>query len=196
MSETTMNQFFKLMRDEQDAFKRRILQVVFDMSTAVKREVINNIKETFGSESGRSAGTSGKGGKLMGSVQREMLHEGAVQITAGNEGVPYAAIHEFGGTIKAKKSFLTIPAEGYEKRRAREFDLKFRLVGRDKYNNPMGILTDDEDRIAFWLFKMVQIPARPYMQPAVEEVGTDEVLMERLKEVTGKAEIPYEVTRL
>lgn len=184
------------MRSEQDAFKERILQVVFEMGTAVRREVINNIKETFGKDSGRSARTSGRGGALMGSVQLEQLRPGAVQVTAGNESVPYAAIHEGGGPIKAKKSFLTIPGEGYEGRRAREFDLKFRLVGRDKYNNPMGILTDEDDRVAFWLFKAVQIPARPYMQPAVEEVGKDEVLMEKLKEVTGKAEIPYEVTRL
>lgn len=74
--------------------------------------------------------------------QLEPGGEGVAVIGAGNKGVPYAAIHEYGGTIKPK-------VQKY---------LRFKIGER-------------------WITKkVVVIPARPYLQPAVDvktqEFGT------------------------
>lgn len=86
-------------------------------------------------------------GTLLNSIQKHIVEQGnKVTGTIGPENVPYAAIHEYGGTI---------PARRIEPRNAKVL----RWMGSDG---------------KFWFSKghtlpSVNIKARPYLQPALEE---------------------------
>jgi phage gpG-like protein len=98
-----------------------------------------------------------RSGSLLNSVQKDIQVSGnTVTGRIGPENIPYAAIHEYGGTI---------PARRIEPRNAKAL----RWAGSNGQ---------------FWFSKghdmpSVQIPARPYMQPALEEKA--EIIREKFK---------------
>ena len=98
---------------------------------------------------------------IKGSVEKE---NGSYNVVLGSYGTSYAAIHEFGGTIKAgaytgksNKKWLTIPKPAYKGRSARNFNLAFiyihpklaLLVNKAKLGRSNGRIP--EDAIAYIL---------------------------------------------
>lgn len=72
-----------------------------------------------------------------------------------------AYVHEFGMTIKAKKSYLTIPTKEAGMRKASEIEGLFRPKGTDilAVSDGSGGLT-----VMFYLKKQVKIPERSFMR--------------------------------
>lgn len=116
------------------------------------------------------------------------------EISAGGEEgrigpqVPYGAIHEFGGIIKpVKGKFLAIPldaaktAAGVARGGPKDFDDTF--VVTSKLGNLLIAQSDGGGDITplFALKEQVEIPARPYLGPALEEKRT------KLAEMAGSA---------
>lgn len=79
----------------------------------------------------------------------------------------YAAIHEFGGTIEPKNAeALTIPFEGVQGR-ARDYQDTF-IAKTDSGASIIFQKRGDDAVPLFLLVKKVEIPARPWLNPAVE----------------------------
>jgi phage gpG-like protein len=85
----------------------------------------------------------------------------------GSAGVVYAAIHEFGGTIRplrAKNLAIPTTKEARKAGSPRSMtDLKW-IPG----NGRVSYLVND-DGVQYVLVKSVQIPARPYLRPAYKD---------------------------
>jgi phage gpG-like protein len=128
----------------------------------------------------RAFGGSKKGlvntGALLNSIKSEyhIKQKNNAIVTLGSYNVPYAAIHEFGGVIKARGKYLTIPANAIARQggglRVRNYPNKLYFRG----NGTKGVALDatkskdDPDRIAYYLKNKVTIPARPYLRLAIE----------------------------
>ena len=110
-------------------------------------------------------------GRLSNSIGFEVERRGDVTaLTLGSRGIPYAAIHEFGGDITAKKSrYLTIPLKPeFKGRSAREFsDLFFMKIGSNNFL--VQKLDNGRLNFAYLLRERVSIPARPYLRPAIQK---------------------------
>lgn len=105
-------------------------------------------------------------GALLNSVKGNYILAGKNKaiVTVGSYNVPYAAIHEFGGVIKPKGEFLTIPFSPKAKGlRVRNYPGGlFRPKGKN-------VLLDSETKeLAYILARKVTIPARPYLRLAIE----------------------------
>lgn len=127
------------------------------------------IKDNIRSKSGLKVRT----GRLLNSVKKEIVEEGdTLYGEVGTEGVPYAGIHEFGGTITPKNAQnLTIPTS-----RNRRADGSPRMSIRDVFATKKAFIakgivflkkSKDDIEPMFILKKSVTIPARPYIQPAL-----------------------------
>jgi phage gpG-like protein len=170
MAEMSLQKFIKLMASETDDLQRRIMQFQFELGTKIRERMILNADSQFGKVRGKPWSRP-VSGALRRSIQMQ-AEDRQIVITAGGPGVPYAAIHEFGGVIKPRRRlWLTVPAkEKYVRRRAREFALQFieikpgRLAALIDPRAPVG------DQVAYWLVKRVTIPPRPYFVPAVRQV--------------------------
>jgi hypothetical protein len=103
----------------------------------------------------------------------------------GTRGIPYGRIHELGGTIVPKKAkYLWIKQHGGKADRFRrltpsEFvsrmqkkDRRFKILGKKNGKGKVAIfqaLRKKDYTVLFALAKRVDMPARPYLKPAVEE---------------------------
>lgn len=95
-------------------------------------------------------------------------------VTIGPRNVVYAAIHEFGGTITAKKAqYLAIPVTGDAKAAGspRSFPGTLHAQG---FGGAVGTLVDEAGHVQYVLKKSVTLPAKPYLRPALVE-HTDEI---------------------
>lgn len=82
---------------------------------------------------------------------------------------PYAAIHEYGGVIRAKKGkYLAIPVGTYKGGPRDHADLQPR-----KTSSGGMVLIDGSGAVQYVLKESVIIPARPYMRPACDETERD-----------------------
>lgn len=146
-----------------------------------------------------SARKLGASGGLRNSVATTVVNDQRFIVSVGNSEIPYAAIHEHGGEIKPKSSkYLTIPASISGGRldffnpitsgqRAGEFNLKFQYL---EYNGRGGprigkfltfrtavrqtkSRTARANSVAYFLAKRVNMPKRPYFQPAVDDLLND-----------------------
>lgn len=182
------------MQNEMDQSRIKQERLLFDIASYVTRQAKQHCKENFGRGIGRTARTRGRSGALMNSIRMARVDNSSVMVTAGGNGVPYAAIHEHGGVVKpVNVNWLTIPRfPKYVGRRAREFALHF----EQRKNSKVAWLVDDHRNYAYLLVKRVTIPARPYLEPAVNDVSNNTVLMDRLKLIFGKSKIPWEIVRL
>jgi phage gpG-like protein len=156
-------------------FLLKMTQLSLDLQNQLRNEVIDNIGKTFGKQTKASSGyKSGRSGNLKNSVQVIQNNKFAWKLTVGSAQVPYAAIHEYGGEIKAKpRKWLTIPmddaAYGHS---AREFDnlifsLDAEIPGKRAY------LFSDAWVLMYLLVRKVRIPKRPYVQPACDMIFSD-----------------------
>lgn len=105
------------------------------------------------------------------SIHEEVEQQGATMasLLVGTN-VEYAAIHEFGGTIRPKsKKYLAIPV-GSLKGSPTEHTLKLRKTRGGKL-----VMVDDSGTVQYVLKESVEIPAQPYLRPAFDE-HKDEVV--------------------
>lgn len=202
MIEASVKQFLKELSEIEDNFNRQVRRFQLDLAMQVLKQAQENIKKNFGSGRGQkspitemsygnSARGAGRGGALMRSGNIEA--EGSrVNVSFGGPGVPYAAIHEEGGVIVPKSAkFLTIPFSSRTRgARAREFDLKYAVDpvwGRVlKFR---GASRKGDQQIAFLLRKKSTIPARPYLQPAVDKVTADPYVQAMMLRLLGRKSI-------
>lgn len=85
----------------------------------------------------------------------------------------YAAIHEYGGTIRpVKRKWLTIPAsKKYRRVNPRDLNLTFIQTERVK----AYLIDKKSNQIAYILRKLVNIPARPYLRPGIIDTMNDAI---------------------
>lgn len=204
MAHITITQWIKQLAKEQDDTKRRREQILFDVATYVLGRAKEYAKQNFtGRGPGKTARTKGRSGSLMRSIQMARLGDTSFVVTAGGPGVPYARVHELGtvgkgGVLptivpKPPRKYLTIPLLGkYVGRRATEFDLNFFKSKNGKF----AFLSDNRGNLAYLLLKRVDIPARPYLEPAAKDVGKQTDLMARVAILYGTSKLPYKVTKI
>lgn len=177
MMNPSVHEAFEKLKQVRDQTLKSMLQFQFEVAIGLRSQIQKNILDTFGSDKpdrspitrmsiGGTARTSGRGGALFNSVIIEQSGKN-LAVSIGGVGVPYANIHEYGGTIFPKNArFLTIPlSSDYRGRRAREFDL---IVERDP---TWGLVLATRDgKLAYALRRKATIPARPYVQPAINKI--------------------------
>jgi len=166
-----MSDISEALRNAKSDYEKKLMQYNIACAFALRKKIVDKVDSNFG---GRVVGDrkitagfrGGSSGALRNSI-RVVPTADRLRITAGNANVPYAAIHEYGGIIQAKKAkYLTIPiADKYRARRAREFNLIF----VDKKNTFPFLYDPVEKRVAYLLRKSVKIPARPYIRPSIKE---------------------------
>jgi phage gpG-like protein len=107
-------------------------------------------------------------GTLSRSLYAEISEQATTQaVVSVGTNLEHAAIHEFGGTIKAKKSrYLAIPVGERTGSPLKYSDLKVRKTGGGTL-----VLVDPNGRLQYVLKASVEIPARPYLRPALDEKG-------------------------
>lgn len=119
-------------------------------------------------------GTLRRKGALINSINFKLHQRGSTMaVVVGSFGVRYAAIHEFGGTIRpVKKKALAIPiGKEFKDRSPSHFNRnKFKLIWPE--GSKKGFLIDKKkDELAYILQPEVKIPARPYLHPGFEKAG-------------------------
>lgn len=105
------------------------------------------------------------------SVHQEVTERDAnhAAVEVGTD-LEYAAIHEFGGTIQPKSGkYLAIPVGSYTGSPRKYGDLKLRKTAGGNL-----VMIDSSGIVQYVLKRNVEIPARPYMRPAVDN-NHDEV---------------------
>lgn len=118
--------------------------------------------------------TTGRGtGNLARSLHSEVTESSDTyaEVATGTD-LEYAAIHEFGGTIRPKNAeALAVPLTPEAKKYAspREFPRKLHVqVSEDG----KAFLAGARGKPYYILLKSVTIPARPYLRPAIDENET------------------------
>lgn len=183
------------MQYEPDEIKVRFARFSYAMAEEFRARVIRNIDDTFGARAKNaskaqvrkmSARKLGSSGNLRNSVALTAIGPYTFRVTVGNEQVPYATIHEYGGMIyPVRAKWLTIPAsnkggqldffnEITSGHRAREFDL-FR-VGKGLYfRSPhrQAKRRGEVGELAYLLAKQAKMPPRPYFRPAAQSLEQD-----------------------
>jgi HK97 gp10 family phage protein len=95
-------------------------------------------------------------------VMEQSKDRAVVEIGPNRE---YAAIHEFGGVIRAKTArYLAIPVGNYTGSPRKYSDLHARKTKAGGL-----ILVDANGNLQYVLKASVEIPARPYLRPALDE---------------------------
>jgi phage gpG-like protein len=156
----------KQFEDGLAQYRRRLELQTFRALTLLEAEVKQNLR--------KGAGLHVRSGKLLNSWTKDVRDDGGfIYGELKSEGVPYAAIHEYGGTIVPKnKQYLTIPSE-FNRRpdglpKLTTADLMGGL-GKSFIRNGVIFLQEGKNKITpmFYLKKSVDIPARPYLATAV-----------------------------
>lgn len=212
MPDPTITSFLQELAQIRDASVRAVMHFQLQLAMKIQAQTQDNIKATFGKGKGprspiteraygATARRSGRGGGLFQSVNLERDSSGAATVSVGGPGVPYAAIHEFGGTVRPVSSkFLTIPfAARYAGTRARESDLSYgvdpvwgRVLARAGAA-PSADGAYEESDIAFLLRRQARIPARPYFAPAIEKVTAQPSVRKVMQDLIGRQKLNVEV---
>jgi HK97 gp10 family phage protein len=141
--------------DQADVIKKQTAVEMWRAMSILEAAIKQNIRVR--------SGLKVRTGTLLNSIQKHVVEKGdTVTGTIGPENVPYAAIHEFGGTI---------PARRIEPRNAKA--LRWMGSGGDFF------FSKGHDIPSF------QIRARPFLQPAMDEKA--EVIRQRFALFIGKA---------
>ena len=158
----------KKLKDAEKKLGQAIFLGVKDSLLIVKRQAKDNVR------TGGSAGLVQRGSHLLNSITDEGPRRKGTRIIGGvGTNIPYGPTHEFGATIRPKTAkFLTIPLPaaktkaGRSRGGARSFPNTF--VRRSKAGN-LILFQKLGSRIIplFVLKKMVKIPKRPWLKPAV-----------------------------
>lgn len=166
----SIQRFIQLLAAEKNEINRRIMQFQFELGARIREQMVENVDRQFGHTKGKPWSMP-----VTGALRRSitMRAEGQqIVLTAGGPGVPYAVIHEFGGTIKpVRRVWLTVPAKRkFVRRRAREFNLRFIEIKKGRLAALIDPRAPKGDQVAYWLVKSVRIPSRPYFVPAAKQV--------------------------
>lgn len=108
-------------------------------------------------------------GKLRKSVGSQV--EDPFNVVVGTN-LAYGAIHEYGGTVRAKRTkYLAIPTTPQAARhRPRDYDNLFVPRWSAQQGRPFLAMQKGSRLVAmYWLKRSVNIPARPWLLPAVQE---------------------------
>ncbi len=113
---------------------------------------------------GHGAGHLNQGTHPGGQLRAHIMYEvHGSEAWVGTYAIPYARIHELGGTIVPKgHPFLSIPVGDREGSPRQYADLHFQPTGRG------GVLIDEAGKLQYALVRSVTIPARPYLGPALD----------------------------
>jgi phage gpG-like protein len=165
--------YIKGLSNGNEIAKNKALVAMMQQSELYAKQ---NIKENFIGRNGR---------RLSGGLLNNVFIEYDLNKMEGYLGVktvPYARIHEYGGTIKpVNAKNLWIPRyENAGKMTPREFfNLKNREPRRYVITNTGAYKVRDlrrkvKDMIQLFRFsKRVEIPERPYLTPALDKAGTE-----------------------
>lgn len=176
-------EFAEQLRERIEAYRKDLEGKVFGALTLVESSILQNLR----SNSGLHVRTGALLNSIGASKRVYRDADGNVVGEIGSQGIPYARIHEFGGTIVPKNArALTIPTE--ENRRPDGLpkytidDLKrsgipifvakgtlfavFQRTRRTK-GGMMGVGGMGQITPMFLLRSSVNIPARPYLRPAI-----------------------------
>lgn len=166
--ESNAQEIAQELEDGVTQYKRELKWQMFRALSLLEGQIMQNIR--------KNAGLQVRTGSLLNSIpasKKVTEINGAVTGEIGPEGVEYAAIHEFGGTILPKKAKnLTIPTE-FNRRRDGLPKITVRdlmaMKGQSFIANS-AIFKKEGDQITpmFWLKKSVTIPKRPYLFPALK----------------------------
>lgn len=119
-------------------------------------------------------------GALQRSFRNEAVEVGpsSVKQRTGSDS-PYAAIHEFGGTINARDRSLTIPVNDRARElRASTNDLStLNLTWRPSKSPEIRGLLFEGDELMFVLKDSVVLPPRPYLRTAARSVSLQRSVM-------------------
>jgi phage gpG-like protein len=166
----TVQEFIASMKTMNKGLDRQFAKFTLYVATGVRREAIRNAQRTFNKTqrvNSRGGSVAGVRGGLAGSIQLGIVGRWP-GVTIGSPTVPYAAIHEFGGVIRAKKRFLTIPLDPlFQGRRAREFS----TLGFVRVRGNLFLVDKLTGVFAYLLKPSVRMPARPYLAPAMETIA-------------------------
>lgn len=120
-----------------------------------------------GSHPGKSPDFAG--GQEYSDIGGAVESKGHASVNVGTN-LEYAAIHEFGGTIQPQKGkYLAIPVGTYKGSPLDHPDL---VTVQKGGGDP--VMIDSEGRVQYVFKKSVEIPANPYLRPALDE-NKDEV---------------------
>lgn len=181
--EHNTEQFIKELMEDTERYKRDLKKAVFRSLTLLEAEIKQNIR--------KGAGLNVRTGALRNSIYKKIFESdsGYVYGEVGSEGVPYARIHELGGTVKpVNAKYLTIPhpdnrrADGLPKITIQDL---FGFLKKQMFIHKNVIFLQTgrkgkkftEIRPMFFLKKSVDIPARPYLSTAVAS-KKDQILKE------------------
>jgi len=159
--------------------KEMAQQVAYDYERLVKKRIQAGPNPalaplTVATRRKNSSKPLNNSGRLLNSI-RSTVTEKTVEV--GSD-LLYARIHEYGGTIKAKKQFLWIPANQEVARYAETYGVKATIdYLKKKYKFWVGkkaafIQTGKSaksTKIAFILKKSVTIPKRSYLRPQKDD---------------------------
>lgn len=160
------------MSDEVVVGSKKLQQILANMSANVKGAALMNAVKAGGLVILNAVKSKIKSqGLIRTRTLSRSIHEEVTEI--GPERVAlevgtnleYAAIHEYGGTITAKKGkYLAIPVADF-----RDSPRRHRLRVRKTKNGTLVLVKSGSGQVAYVLKTSVTIPARPYMRPAFDE---------------------------
>lgn len=152
----------------------QLQQAMMQGGLLLEREMKNNIRSNHLIDTGN----------LRESVTAEP--EGSDAVTVGPRNVVYAAIHEFGGTIRPRNAkYLAIPLSPKAKKAGSPKNYPGELQPMRLAGLQDRLFLVDVDRmqrarrselsLAYILLRSVQMPARPYVRPALDQHGDDAI---------------------
>jgi len=168
VTSTDDGEFSRNLERAANEYRKGVKLAMFRALTLLEAAIVSNIRRNF------RVGT----GRLLNSIANSKvirdLDAVTIEATIGPVGVPYAAIHEFGGKILPKKKFLAIPLSPVlgpdGGARAKPLD----FLGRSRFatlNGKLFLMVKDGDKEEPYLLMKpsVNMPARPYLRPALEK---------------------------
>lgn len=171
------------------------LDGISDMSLTLERTLhrIGMLLELKIKENIRSKGMVDEGALINSIKYRVEMSEGGGRVIMLSEGVRYAGILEYGGTIRPKNAkALAIPLTPWAKKMRKKYpgvgnggptlrEAPLRYAKATIQGLRRGVLVDAKDRIGFILADSVKIPEKAYMREAI--YGNVSVIMDILRSI-------------
>ncbi len=183
MAKRNLNELVKYIRSTKSAIeKAHALSLLQFLSTAEGLAKRNATRQFVGRRGRKLSG------RLLNSIFTDVvLPSGGRSLPTGvigTRGIPYGAIHEFGGTIRpVKAKWLWIKqwggeADQFRRMTPRQFvgrmksgDRRFKILGKGSPGKS-AVFQESNDSNPIQLFSLadsVTMPARPFIGPAVKE---------------------------
>lgn len=170
----------KIYTPKREPFTRLVKETHNAIKDSVKKYMLVALREARLNVTGGGAAKDRlnvRSGDLRRSISINVQDEGKVTRGTIGSNVVYARIHELGGTIKPiTKRYLTIPFPGTKtpagvgRGSARDYSNTF--FKKSKAGNLILFQKNGKSIVPLFLLrdKPVQIPARPYLMPAMEKI--------------------------